>query len=277
MEKHRFCEDKMKIISLDTLYRYNYSVQPINSLRQFWRASKSFSCLHRPKAHNIFVFLDGCCATYTDASGRTAKAEAGSLIYAPEGAEYSARFDHFENENSGTVGINFRLFDDAGEPIIFDEEIKIYRGNALRALVEKIDNADKGTPPCFAAMKSGIYDILSILGSTKNTLDDKYKIIYKGIEYLEGGNFVMSMEEIAEGCNVSESYFRKLFKEYAGISPMQYRMNTKLGKAKDYLLHTALNSSEIADLLLFNDTSFFCRYFKAATGMTPEDFRKANK
>ena len=267
----------MKIISIDSLYRYNYSVQPINSLRQFWRTSKSFSCLHRPKAHNIFVFLDGCDATYTEASGKITKAEAGSLVYAPTGAEYSVLFDRFENENSGTVGINFRLFDDMGEPIIFDNKIRVFRGNAFRGLVEKIDNADKGSPPCFATMKSGIYDILSLIGSTKNTLNDKYKIIYKGIEYLEGENFELSIEALAEACNVSDSYFRKLFKEYCGISPMQYRMNTKLNKAMEYLCHTALNSSEIADLLFFHSTAFFCKYFKAATGMTPENFRRMHK
>ena len=267
----------MKIMSADELYRYNYSVQAINSLRQYWRTVKSFSCIGRPKAHNIFVFLDGCNAVYTDINGKETRAESGALIYAPEGMEYAARFDSFENESASTVGINFRLFDEDFLPIALDNEIKVYRNGALRALVEKIDTADKGTIPCFAAMKAGIYDIISLLGNTENTLADKYKIIGKGIEYLEGGNLVMSMEEIAESCNVSESYFRKLFKQYAGISPMQYRMHTKISKAKDYLLHTSLNSSEIADLLLFSDTSFFCRYFKAATGMTPEDFRKANK
>ena len=267
----------MKIMSPDTLYRYNYSVLPINSLKQYWRVGKSFSCIGTPKAYNIFVFLDGCNATYTDANGNTERADAGSLIYAPEGAEYSAVFDHFENEASGTIGINFRLFDETGTPIILDEKLRVFRGSALRGLIEKIDNADKGTPPCFATMKSGIYDIISTLGSTKNTLDEKYKIIYKGIEYLEGGSLAMSIEALAEECNVSASYFRRLFKEYCGITPMQYRMNTKISKAKDYLRHTALNSSEIADLLLFHDTAFFCRYFKAATGMTPEQFRRANK
>jgi AraC-like DNA-binding protein len=267
----------MKIMHPDMLYRYDYSIKAINSLRQFWRINKTFSCINRPKSQNIFVFLDGCSAVYTDASGSSVKAESGSLIYAPEGMEYSARFERFENESSSTVGINFRLFDEYNFPIVLENKITVYRSGAFRELVKKIDDADKGNTPCYAAMKSGIYDIISIIGSTQNTLDDRFKIIGKGIEYLEGGNFVMPMEKIAEGCNVSDSYFRKLFKEYAGISPMQYRMNTKLGKAKDYLLHTALNSSEIADLLLFNDTSFFCRYFKSRTGMTPEDFRKANK
>ena len=267
----------VKTVSPEELFRYNYSVQPINSLRQYWRFGKTFSCLNKAKVQNIFVFLNGCSAVYTDADGRTAKAESGALIYAPEGIRYSARFSDFESENACTVGINFRLFEEAGEPLIFENEIKVYRNAAFRELVEKIDRADRGTVPCYAAMKSGIYDIISILGSTQSTLEDKYKVIGKGIEALEGGNFTASIEDLAEACNVSVSYFRRLFKEYSGVSPMEYRMQAKIAKAKDYLCQTHLNSSEIADLLSFSDTSFFCRYFKRVVGVSPEAFRKDHK
>ena len=267
----------MKILRPEQLYRYNYSVQPINSLRQYWRSFKTFSCLGHPKPRNIFVYLHGCSALYTDAGGREVRAEAGSLIYAPEGMEYTARFDDFEDETSSTVGINFRIFDEDGTPIMLENEIKVYKNASIRALVEKIDGADKGAVPCFAAMKSGLYDMISLLGNAENTLDEKYRIIRRGIECLESGDLTVSIEGLAEMCNVSESYFRKLFGEYAGICPMQYRMNTRLAKAKEYLLHTALRPSEIADLLHFCDTSFFCRYFRAAVGMSPEQFRKENR
>ena len=265
----------MKIMSPAELYRYNYSVLPLNSLRQYWKTNKTFSCINKPKAHNIFVFLDGCDAVYTDKNGRCTQAESGAIIYAPEGVEYTARFDRFESERACTVGINFRLFDAENTPIVLADEIKVYHSREFRYLVEKIDGADNGANAAFAVMKSGLYDIISTIGNTEHTLDYKYKIIYKGIEYLEEGNLSLSVGDIAASCNVSESYFRKLFKEYCGLSPMQYRMHTKINKAKDYLCHTALNSTEIADLLLFKDVSFFCRYFKAATGMTPEQFRKS--
>ena len=261
----------------ETLYRYNYSLLPINSLRQYWCQRKTFSCLHEPKQHNIFVFLNGCCASYTDRHGKTVRAEAGDLIYAPEGMEYTARFYDFEDKNSCTVGINFRLFDEEAVPIIFENEIKVYRNSAFRELVAKIDNADRSTPPCFAAMKSGIYDIISILGSRHKMPDKKYKVIEKGIEYMESGDFSMSIEEIAATCHVSDAYFRRLFKEYSGLSPIEYRMQMKINKAKYYLSKTSLNSTEIADLLFRGDTSFFCHHFKASVGMTPEKFREAHK
>ena len=202
----------MKVLHPEELYRYNYSVHPINSLRQYWKTNKTFSCMDQPKTQSIFVFLNGCSAEYKDADGRTVEADIGSLVYAPEGICYAARFDNFESESACTVGINFRLFDEQNTPIVLENEIKVYKNSAFRALIEKIDAADKGTPPCYAAMKSGIYDVISILGNTKNTLDEKYRIIYKGIEYLEGGGMDLSIEKIAEACNVSESYFRKLFK-----------------------------------------------------------------
>ena len=261
----------------DELYRYNYSVKAINSLRQYWRTQKSFSCINVPKQHNIFVFLDGCSATYTDVNGAITRAEAGSLIYAPEGSQYTASFDDFENDSSGTVGINFRLFDENMTPIIFSNDIKVYKFSMLRDLVEKIDHADKGNLPCYAAMKAGIYDIISILGSTGNALKPEYKIIRKGIDYLESGRFELSTEELAQMCNVSSAYFRRLFRQYSGMSPRDYRMHTKIRKAKEYLSNTDLTSCEIADLLDFTDASYFCHYFKSVTGMTPAEFKRANE
>lgn len=267
----------MKILPPEALYGCNYSVQPINSLRQYWRFGKAFSCLQHPKTQNIFVFLDGCGASYTDAQGKSVEARAGDLIYAPEGIRYQARFSDFEGEGACTVGINFRLFDEEGEALILDSGIRVFRGSALRALVEKIDRADRGTVPCLAMMKAGLYEILSLLGNTENTLDEKYRIIGKGIEMMESGNFAPSVEDIAAACNVSAGYFRRLFKEYSGLSPTEYRMRARLAKAKEYLANTQLGSSEIAELLCFCDASFFCRIFKERTGVTPEEYRRAHR
>ncbi len=44
-------------------------------------------------------------------------------------------------------------------------------------------------------------------------------------------------------------------------------------EAKRIILHTDLTMSEIAELLHFNDTSYFVRYFKRIVGTTPYQFR----
>ncbi len=44
-------------------------------------------------------------------------------------------------------------------------------------------------------------------------------------------------------------------------------------EAKRYLLHTDITLNEIADILCFNDTSYFGRFFKQHEGITPAQFR----
>ena len=83
----------------------------------------------------------------------------------------------------------------------------------------------------------------------------------------------LSINEIAKMCNVSEIYFRRLFKEYSGLSPVEYRIKRKIEKAKSYLDYDNLNISEIADILGFTDTAYFCKQFKAHTGTTPLNYK----
>ena len=45
----------------------------------------------------------------------------------------------------------------------------------------------------------------------------------------------VSMPEIAERLNVSYTKFRRLFKEYTGMSPAQYFINLKIHRAKEML------------------------------------------
>ena len=88
---------------------------------------------------------------------------------------------------------------------------------------------------------------------------------------------LLSIKEVAELCDVSEIYFRRLFKEYAGVSPIEYRMHTKIEKAKKYLQYDQMNTDEISALLGFTDPSYFCRQFKKHTGMTPTEYRQQSK
>ena len=83
-----------------------------------------------------------------------------------------------------------------------------------------------------------------------------------------------SIGQIARMCNVSEIYFRRLFKEYSGLSPMEYRLKRRIERAKNYLAYEDMSVAEIAELLGFVDTAYFCKQFKAYTGVTPLGFKR---
>ncbi len=264
----------MKTIAVDCLYEYNYSVEVINALKQYWKNTDTFSSINNPKRTNMFLYLDNVCAEYTLKNGKKLFAESGSLVYTPEGSEYILKLYNFKNSSSNTVGINFFLYDDQGKSFILGDSPIVFKGFDFSSLVDKIDTTSESLLPSPAIMKAGLYDILTMLSKNNAQLKKKFLPIKAGIEYLENDPVqALSIKDIADMCNVSEIYFRRLFKEYANKSPMEFRMNGKIEKAKKLLAFGDLNVNEISDLLGFTDSAYFCKQFRLRTGFSPLDYR----
>ncbi|MDR1623392.1 MAG: AraC family transcriptional regulator [Tannerellaceae bacterium] len=81
-------------------------------------------------------------------------------------------------------------------------------------------------------------------------------------------------EDIAKQLGLGYSWFRRIFKEYTGISPAQYQLQQRLLKAKDLLANTQMNISEIAYALRFENVGQFSTFFKKREGVTPSEFRE---
>jgi AraC-like DNA-binding protein len=144
-----------------------------------------------------------------------------------------------------------------------------------KSLFNKIDSYGSANILCHGKIKSIMYDLLFQLSqySLKTHLR-KYSMIERGIEYLENDREqALSVAEIAALCNVSEVYFRKLFKEYSGVSPAEYRTAAKIFKAKNYLKQEDLSIADIADLLGFGEVSYFIKVFRKRVGVTPAKYR----
>ena len=75
---------------------------------------------------------------------------------------------------------------------------------------------------------------------------------------------------------MSYSSFRKLFKEYTGLSPASYFQDLKLQRAKDLLRFTQNSIKEIAYSLNFESPDYFSTRFKKKVGKKPSDFRDWN-
>ena len=84
----------------------------------------------------------------------------------------------------------------------------------------------------------------------------------------------LSQEEVAKKIGLGYSWYRRMFKEYTGVSPAQYHLQQKLMKAKEFLTTTNKNISEIAYSLHFENVGQFSTFFKKKEGITPSEFRK---
>ena len=79
-----------------------------------------------------------------------------------------------------------------------------------------------------------------------------------------------SVSYYASLCNMSEGSFRRLFHEYIGTSPIEYRNQVRLQSARRKLQSGEYNVSEVAELCGFSNLSFFIRLYKKKYGYTPK-------
>lgn len=84
----------------------------------------------------------------------------------------------------------------------------------------------------------------------------------------------IDLEELAGELSVSYSYFRKLFKEYTGMSPRIYQQELKIQRAKELLSTTNLSVKEISFALNFDSPDYFSSKFHHMCGCKPSEFRK---
>ena len=127
------------------------------------------------------------------------------------------------------------------------------------------------------AAKSDFYILIdNILKDCKNVSITPTDAIIKKAEQLLKSENDMSIKEIAKECCVSESGLRNLFSKSLHISPSQYRIDSKITKAKYLLESTDMSLSDIANTLKFYDEAYFCKIFRSRVGCTPKKYA-ANK
>jgi len=84
----------------------------------------------------------------------------------------------------------------------------------------------------------------------------------------------LTIQQLAAEMGQSYSNFRKLFKEYTGISPSLYQQDLRLQRAKELLTTTNMSIKEIAYALNFDSPDYFSAKFKAKTGRKPSEMRE---
>ena len=110
--------------------------------------------------------------------------------------------------------------------------------------------------PIFLASK--IYELLYHIDIQTINTPQKYKKLLPAIKEFQ--QFYFKNEKISYYstlCNVSESCFRRLFKEYTGQSPIEYRNAIRITNLKRLLSSGEFKINEAAYLVGFNNMSFF--------------------
>lgn len=84
----------------------------------------------------------------------------------------------------------------------------------------------------------------------------------------------LTMKELADFANMSESYLYRQFSRQMDMAPIDYFIRLKINKAAILLLKTSMSVSQIAAKLGFGSSDYFSRTFKKVIGLSASDFRK---
>lgn len=117
---------------------------------------------------------------------------------------------------------------------------------------------------CHAAIKQSVAE-----NREESVIIDKSRLLFRA-----NISNPYSAEQAAHELNVGYSWFRKLFKDYTGLSPGQYYLQLKIEKAKDLLCNSNLPIKEISVELNFDSSFYFSRIFRDKTGLRPTEYRK---
>lgn len=165
-------------------------------------------------------------------------------------------------------------------PTIFTPVYPYYEDVA--APIDACDEISKTKPQGYELfIKSQLYQFFFILNNRCRNLTcpkrsrkslDKIKIVLKHIE----NNYMnrITIEEIAEVADFSESHFMRYFKETMGTSFIDYLKDYRLTMASRLLITSDSAILAIASEVGFDNLSYFNRAFKQKYGMTPSAFRK---
>lgn len=268
----------MRLISFEKLYSTEFFISEPLVKPQYWKTRGDvYNALGKPKISHTLLWFKNCSANITDSKGNVIRAEQNQLAYMAKGIEYRVDFQNTNDNKEDTVVIHFQMTDKNGEdiapslsPIICMKSIDANYTVAMDMLAKEFQK----NIICIPEINSVIYSILAEIckKQKRRTTKRKYACIMSGIELLEQ-NSDLDIAEIAKICGVSPCYFRKLFREYSGESPICFRQKHRIERAKHLLLSDEQYTiGEISRELNFSDIYHFSKTFKKFCGISPKEF-----
>ena len=110
-----------------------------------------------------------------------------------------------------------------------------------------------------------------------DTYNNKRELLVEALNYIEANmENELKVNDLAARAYVSPHYFRKLFRQVTGLTPIDYINKLRISKATTLLKDKNLSISQISQIVGINDMNYFSRLFKTTTGISPSEFRKKN-
>lgn len=192
------------------------------------------------------------------------------IMFLPNGSTNAS----YSYESCTYILIYFSLYGEANNRLFNPQRFLLKPGNNMKNLFfqayELWSKKDPGNYQLAHAVVNKIFANLIADSVQKYVPNSKYTKIEPALVYVrEHYRDPISVSSLAEMCNISDQYFRTLFRSYTGQTPLSYINTLRLEYARDLLQNEILSISEIAHQSGFDSPEYFSRLFKQHYNLSP--------
>ncbi|RCW48992.1 AraC family transcriptional regulator [Paenibacillus prosopidis] len=153
----------------------------------------------------------------------------------------------------------------------------------LVMLIENIHMEETNKKPGYRqAILLQLQQILLLLGRTINPTDENQAVSTALPSWMTGiltyidehPGSPLGLAQLAKQASVTPAHFSRAFKKLTGLNVTEYVTTKRIIRAKELLIETDANISDIAERCGFESLPHFHRMFKKLTGMTPAHYKK---
>ncbi len=254
-------------------YKYSlnidgFSIEKINIFSVSREKNYKHSFMDGRPCH-AFIYTESGSILDEFAHPRVEKIVAGSgtLVFIPKGTRYSATY---LDDETKLKTVQFEINTGALPPYLCTpQKIELTNARAvINSFFNAIENAKANHTFHYISL---LYDLFWQIDTQYNGLPKKFMRLAAALEDISvSPEKNEKISYYANMCFMSEVNFRRLFREYTGKSPIEYRNELRLKKAKSMLQSGEYNVSESAEATGFTNLSFFIRLYKEFFGHTPK-------
>lgn len=257
-------------------YPFEGHPAPHNFNWNTWRVLQEYQIIYITKGQGLFE----------SASIKQTQVKAGTVIVIFPNERHRYKPDNQTGWDEYWVGLKGNIIDNLVQSgYLSIEKPCLYVGfnenifNLYNCIIDKTKEEKQGYQPLVSgAVLHLIGACHAVIKQSSTENKEEETIINKAMLLFRSNiNNSYSPQLAAQQLNIGYSSFRKLFKNYTGLSPGQYYLQLKIEKAKEMLCGTNLPIKEISIELNFDSSFYFSKIFKKKTGIKPTDYRKRSQ
>ena len=232
------------------------------------------------ECHAIGFLLSGTGRLHHD--DKKIELKTGDAFFIAKGTRYYSEWFPVEGSGYAFYALHFDFTVPPNDLAFDDGLIKILSGQSLILPLVRALEAERQKPDENKLKSLSIFlEILSIaLPQTEPRKTSRcYASVLPAIEYVAAHpDLNVDADYLAKTCNLSRARFFAAFRSATGTTPLRYATKLKLAAAEKVLLSPSYVSVErLAEQFGYLSSVYFIKLFKAEYGLTPFQYKKANR